>query len=391
MQMKKILCGMIAAMLLGSLAGCANENSSTGEASVTEILNAESSEASTTAAADESEDESSADSDTESSTDSSKDASESEPAEEVSDADRKAAQAVLETFLDSAMKGDREKMLSVTNFDAYTEGMKRFLEEDDADDMEDLVDAILETFGQYDGFEILSCGRDEDERKEYNEYIQRNITELDDELAEMDTSDPDYEESKAFIEWIKTVFVPYEDMLVFTVRTTAGDEADEDEISIAKIGGEWIMDVNFMDTMAGYVEESDALIAASSAKSLYHAINTSLVDIDAENATENNVLKLLEGEYQFSGDDFEDVKQVDEPKTKEEAVEALKYKITVYFSDVTELPEMKFEVKDGCCTATAVGFEGEDDIVYAGYPADSDSEEGFASLDEAFEAAKKIN
>ena len=31
MQMKKILCGMIAAMMLGSLAGCANENSSTGE------------------------------------------------------------------------------------------------------------------------------------------------------------------------------------------------------------------------------------------------------------------------------------------------------------------------------------------------------------------------
>ena len=52
MQMKKILCGMIAAMMLGSLAGCANENSSTGEASVTEILNAESSEAVTTAEAD---------------------------------------------------------------------------------------------------------------------------------------------------------------------------------------------------------------------------------------------------------------------------------------------------------------------------------------------------
>ena len=100
---------------------------------------------------------------------------------------------------------------------------------------------------------------------------------------------------------------------------------------------------------------------------------------------------LLEGEHQFTGDDFDDVKQVDEPKTKEEAVEALKYKITVYFSDVTELTELKFAVKDGCCTATAVGFEGEDDIVYAGYPADSDSEEGFASLDEAFEAAKKIN
>lgn len=389
MQMKKILCGMIAAMMLGSLAGCANENSSTGEASVTEILNAESSEAGTTAEAD-SNAETTAPAD-ESSADSGDEQSDTEKSEDVSDADRKAAQAVLETFLDSAMKGDREKMLSVTNFDAYTEGMKRFLEEDDADDMEDLVAAILETFGHYDGFEILSCARDEDERKEYNEYIQRNITDLDDEIAEMDTSDPDYEESKAFIEWIKTVFVPYEDMLVFTVRTTAGDEADEDEISIAKIGGEWIMDVNFMDTMAGYVEESESVAAAVTAKSLYNAINASLVDIDAENATENDVLKLLEGEYQFSGDDFEDVKQVDEPKTKEEAVETLKYKITVYFSDVTELTELKFEVKDGCCTATAVGFEGEDDIVYAGYPADSDSEEGFASLDEAFEAAKKIN
>jgi len=389
MQMKKILCGMIAAMLLGSLAGCANENSSTGEASVTEILNAESSEAGTTAEADSNaETTAAAEADGDSS---SKDENSTDLGGDVSDADKKAAQAVLETFLDSAIKGDREKMLSVTNFDAYTEGMKRFLEEDDADDMEDLVKAILETFGRYDKFEILSCARDEDERKEYNEYIQRNITDLDDEIAEMDTSDPDYEESKAFIEWIKTVFVPYEDMLVFTVRTTAGDEADEDEISIAKIGGEWIMDVNFMDTMAGYVEESESVTAAVTAKYLYNAINSGLTDMDAENATENNVLKLLEGEYQFSGDDFEDVKQVDQPKTKEEAVETLKYKITVYFSDVTELPEMKFEVKDGCCTATAIGFEGDDDTVYAGYPADSDSEEGFASLDEAFEAAKKIN
>ena len=146
-----------------------------------------------------------------------------------------------------------------------------------------------------------------------------------------------------------------------------------------------------MDTMAGYVEESESVTAAVTAKYLYNAINSGLTDMDAENATENNVLKLLEGEYQFTGDDFEDVKQVDQPKTKEEAVETLKYKITVYFSDVTELPEMKFEVKDGCCTATAVGFEGDDDTVYAGYPADSDSEEGFASLDEAFEAAKNIN
>ena len=103
-------------------------------------------------------------------------------------------------------------------------------------------------------------------------------------------------------------------------------------VVIAIIG---VLAAILVPAMLGYVKKSKITTANTTAKSIFNALNTSLVDMDSDGLA----LPSGTGQTGISGDNIGD--------------SSLKARVLTYFSDVKKVKEWSYQLTDGQCTAVA--------------------------------------
>ena len=103
-------------------------------------------------------------------------------------------------------------------------------------------------------------------------------------------------------------------------------------VVIAIIG---VLAAILVPAMLGYVKKSKITTANTTAKSIFNALNTSLVDMDSDGLA----LPTGAGQTGISGDNIGD--------------SSLKARVLTYFSDVKKVKEWSYKLTDGQCVAVA--------------------------------------
>ena len=108
-------------------------------------------------------------------------------------------------------------------------------------------------------------------------------------------------------------------------------------VVIAIIG---VLAAILVQAMLGYVRKSKITTANTTAKSIYNAINTTLVDMDTADKTlpsgANNVSPKSDDSWHGTGSDY------------------FKNAVYSYFSDIAKVKEFSYTIENGSCTATGV-------------------------------------
>lgn len=114
-------------------------------------------------------------------------------------------------------------------------------------------------------------------------------------------------------------------------------------VVIAIIG---VLAAILVPTMLGYVTKSRCSSANANAKSLYNAINTSMVDLDSEGDVD---VTTISGSATL-------VNEINDTN--------LQPKVAKYFADYKKLDGFMYEISDGTCTAVVV----KSGAYYGSYP-----------------------
>lgn len=377
-QTKRMLCALSALVLAASLmSGCGESSTETAENSVSEAVVEE------TTVPEETEETEPAETDA-ADADDKDDADEKETAKtgssasepvELSDKQLQEARKVVEQFMDGCKNNDADAILSATNLgDAF----KLMLGEEYTE--EELKEELAELFDIVESYEIGEGRSDTEALVQYNESVAELLEEAEAELNDEDLE----EEDAAEIQMVLDLLKPLDGIAVFPVTVTDTDGTEETEdIYVVLTDGKWTLDLMLVDAMIGYVDTSETYSANNAAKSVYNAMNTSLVDLDSEDV---DVLQL-DGDYSFTGEDFEDLTRPDSGNGDSAAVmKQLNYKVTLYFADIADLEAISVHFEDGICTAVAVET-GDGGFGAYPNPIDEDGDE-ITSIEDAFAYAQ---
>ena len=408
MNMRRILSGIAALLMCAAvMTGCGSDSSSTAESSVSE-----SSAAAPKADIEggESSSESSEDILTEESEESSEAAGSSETETVNIGSDELGFQkidpdapeleeptALAITYLDAMKNADADKMLDLMNLDEMLEKSMQAAEQagqkpetTKEEMMQEFRNMLTETADQIESYEIIGVY----EVPELEQEIQKTLDEMDEELeeAKKDATPEEVANYEQQYQMMKEL-LSFEKLYLFDTDLVTRDGKEENPVVVLKVNGEWRIDGVLMPSMVGYVKKSKITSANSSAKSIYTACMAAVTDMD----TEDKDIKLLNGEYEWNGSDFEGLKQpTSDFGTADEAKAELMYRISVYFSDITRLEKIKISMKDGIVNAVAVQNgtfttirEGEQ-TCFGSYPLMRTADDSSAgmTLDEVLKAAK---
>lgn len=105
-------------------------------------------------------------------------------------------------------------------------------------------------------------------------------------------------------------------------------------VVIAIIG---VLAAILVPAMLGYVKKSKITTANTTAKSIYNAMNTALVDMDTED-------KALPSTQSVTSDGT----------TWGTLSSDLEKKVVTYFSDITKVKDLSYQITSGACTAVGV-------------------------------------
>lgn len=189
-------------------------------------------------------------------------------------------------------------------------------------------------------------------------------------------------------ELLKSVFPPSVSAIVGAkVRTTYSDKESESFTEIYYIyccgDGKWIVDIDVLNQIMMNNWLPAKFSADVNAKSMYHAVNSALVDLDSENYD----IRLLAGEHTYLPADFEAAER--ESAVRQDIEKALLHSLLRYYEDIETLDSVMLLIdKQGLCKAVAVSYEGQ----YGCYPLpqNGETEQEFDSIEAALEYAKKI-
>lgn len=282
-----------------------------------------------------------------------------------------AARETLERFLNACTTGDSDTILDISNADS----LFSLLGEDM--DPEAIRQQLTESLGSISNFEISEGEFDAEMVENFNSYLQEMQEVMGDSSV---MGDLDFLPSDLF----SSIYHPIDGVCAFDVTATVDGETETETMYLVRSGGEWTLDMALIPAMIGYVSASKTASANSKAKSLQIAVNCALTDMDAEGMD----IGQLNGTLTFQADDFRSTEHVVNAGTKEDLLKELKYKISIYFSDVQSIPAFACTVENGICTAAAVqNTDAAGNAVYGTYPHTSGEEDVYPSLEDALAAA----
>jgi|GEM_PF-2970188 len=354
MTKRKAICILLAVMQLLAMAGCGD---GTGKTSSEESSAVGEERKSRGDADDDEDDEDDEDADTSSETDedgladseatTDPPADSSSLAEGGSQSDYDAAYTAISQFYAGLQKNDKTAILDYSDFNIYIELYKASVQSElDTDELLDemFTESVLDSYsigeGAYRGDLVDLYGEEMDEMKA--EIAQ--LTEED--LADADTA-----------VMVKALEIyPEIDMIyVFPFTSTADGETNERYIFVSREDGTWKVDMTCATSMLSYVQKSKITSANVTAKNIYNALLCAIEDMDSADMP----VSLLGGQdYYFTGSDFENVTKPDSVTTADEALQMLKYEITLYYSSITKLDQIGISIDTSLTNCAAAVQNG---------------------------------
>ena len=273
----------------------------------------------------------------------------------LANADIEAVKKVVTDFMEGVITKDYDKIYNAINFDDY-----KVIAEKTDEDYKPMTNKewVQEMFGNLDGEETgkLRYKFVGVKNEGMDDYV-RLQEKYEESLAEMKKSGE--QENLEKFETVGSILTSISQVVLAEVQISDEDgEFDEEDSSMTLPvicrKGEWKIDffISFLSSMLDTLSRSQQTIANTNAKSVYNAINSALTDMDCEDYK----IDQLKSSYVWKGSDFEKYADAGSAKPKDNSnlEELLKYKIAMYYSDVTKLAEIRPTIEKGCCTAIIV-------------------------------------
>lgn len=284
-------------------------------------------------------------------------------------ADQAAAYRVLKQYLEASKTGDAKQMMKSSDMS----DLLRFT--DSTLDMEEDLNAK-----QIDSYTIGEGYTDQKKLVEFQQLVDQVLADMS--IAINNTDDKD-DSAKSMALLLGYMVKPVTKLYVFPVTTTVDGETSSSEIAVTcDDQGEWYVNTGIGVVMYEFLEMAQKSAVNSYARSVHHAAEASLIEMDEEGID----LSQFNGDFRFSGEEFENVT---EPVTTAPAADVLKYRIALYYMEVSKLDEVMIRIQNGTCMAVAIKTNPENGNRIGTYPVCDDIVDDMP-LEEALEQATAI-
>lgn len=284
-------------------------------------------------------------------------------------ADQAAAYRVLKQYLEASKNGDAKQMMKSSDMS----DLLRFT--DSTLDMKEDLNAE-----QIDSYTIGEGYTDQEKLVEFQQLVDQVLADMS--IAINNTDDKD-DSAKSMALLLGYMVKPVTKLYVFPVTTTVDGETSSSEIAVTcDDQGEWYVNTGIGVVMYEFLEMAQKSAVNSYARSVHHAAEASLIEMDEEGID----LSQFNGDFRFSGEEFENVT---EPVTTAPAADVLKYRIALYYMEVSKLDEVMIRIQNGTCMAVAIRTNPENGNRIGTYPV-CDSIVDDMPLEEALEQATAI-
>lgn len=284
-------------------------------------------------------------------------------------ADQAAAYRVLKQYLEASKTGDAKQMMKSSDMS----DLLRFT--DSTLDMKEDLNAE-----QIDSYTIGEGYTDQEKLVEFQQLVDQVLADMS--IAINNTDDKD-DSAKTMALLLGYMVKPVTKLYVFPVTTTVDGETSSSEIAVTcDDQGEWYVNTGIGVVMYEFLEMAQKSAVNSYARSVHHAAEASLIEMDEEGID----LSQFNGDFRFSGEEFENVT---EPVTTAPAADVLKYRIALYYMEVSKLDEVMIRIQNGTCMAVAIKTNPENGNRIGTYPVCDDIVDDMP-LEEALEQATAI-
>ena len=233
---------------------------------------------------------------------------------------------------------------------------------------------------QIDSYTIGEGYTDQEKLAEFQQLVDQVLADMS--IAINNTDDKD-DSAKSMALLLGYMVKPVTKLYVFPVTTTVDGETSSSEIAVTcDDQGEWYVNTGIGVVMYEFLEMAQKSAVNSYARSVHHAAEASLIEMDEEGID----LSQFNGDFRFSGEEFENVT---EPVTTAPAADVLKYRIALYYMEVSKLDEVMIRIQNGTCMAVAIKTNPENGNRIGTYPVCDDIVDDMP-LEEALEQATAI-
>lgn len=285
-------------------------------------------------------------------------------------ADQAAAYRVLKQYLEASKNGDAKLMMKSSDMS----DLLRFA--DSTLDMEEDLGAE-----QIDSYTIGEGYTDPEKLVEFQQLVDQVLADM----AFVINNNDENEGSSALSMTLLLGYMvkPVTKLYVFPVTTTVDGETSSTEMAVTcDDQGEWYVNTGIGVFMYEFFEIAQKSAVNSYAKSVRHAVDASLMEMKEEGID----LSQFNGDFRFSGEDFENVT---EPVTTAPAADMLKCRIALYYMEASELDEVMIRIQNSTCMAVAIRTNPENGNRIGTYPV-CDSIMDDMPLEEALEQSTAI-
>ena len=247
---------------------------------------------------------------------------------------------VLIGFVEACRQGDTDKIISQSNF-------KLLMEEAGGSDINAAAAEM-----KIDQYWIGGCTQNKLIVNEYLEYRNDVIERVKDMEGE------DKQTAEKYLKMMPEI----DDLWIFdmTLKMASSDKQEDHPFYVMHTKDGWTVDLSILSAMSGYVGKSKIVSANSTAKNINNAFQSALIDADATGLR----VKLLAGDYDFSGKDFAGLETPDRNQSDPEAagktavLDYVKYLVKKYYEEITEVTAFKITISEsGDVKAVAVAID----------------------------------
>ncbi len=288
-------------------------------------------------------------------------------------ADYDAAYETLDQLMIAMKNRNTSEIIKKSNLGIYTQMLELFGDEEEVTQEELLEELLDDLLGlsktAITSYKIGTGAERPDLVQEYQNYLT-DMKDSIDTLYEGETDTEGYDVYLAMME----LYPDFQMMYVFPVAVTEDGDESASYMYVTNDGSGWRVDLMFVSGLIGYEQKTKVTFANISAKTIYNAANTAVVDMDYEDLR----LDLLAGNtYYFEGSDFQDVTAPSATGTEAELLQSLRYRIAQYTDDAanTERIGIAFEPGGACCavavqngTMLSMTTEQGETPVFGSYP-----------------------
>lgn len=284
-------------------------------------------------------------------------------------ADQAAAYRVLKQYLEACKTGDAKQMMKSSDMSDFA----RFA--DSTLDMKEDLNAE-----QIDSYTIGEGYTDQEKLVEFQQLVDQVLADM---SIAINNTDDQGDSAMTMALLLGYMVKPVTKLYVFPVTTTVDGETSSTEMAVTcDDQGEWYVNTGIGVAMYEFLEMAQKTAVNNYARSVHHAAESSLIEMDEEGID----LSQFNGDFRFSGEEFENVT---EPVTTAPAADVLKYRIALFYMEVSKLDEVMIRIQNGTCMAVAIKTNPENGNRIGTYPVCDDIVDDMP-LEEALEQATAI-